>query len=136
VVDVEGNPPEMCRPLCRVSDRVAAERRRPQFAKLLIVWCPEADSAKEAKAAFAAVGIENWKSRPGYFRVPEAHLYRVLQRVEDPVARILFVGPFASESQNSYIHGSGGRYLASRRIEVLRAMAIGGRERAQGYSSK
>jgi hypothetical protein len=114
VVDVEGNPPDRrqrCVGLSAASlTGSPRNRERPQFVKLLIVWCPEADSAKEAKAASAAVGIENWKSRPGYFRVPGAHLYTVLHRVEDPVARILFVGPFHRRARIHTSHGSGGRY--------------------------
>jgi predicted alpha/beta hydrolase len=56
-----------------------------------------------------------------YFEVPGAHLYTVLHLVADPVARVLLVGPFASERQNSYgpwVRWA--RYLAERRIEVLR----------------
>jgi alpha/beta superfamily hydrolase len=57
----------------------------------------------------------------GYFRVPRAHLYTVLHRVEAPVARVLLVGPFASERHNSYIPWVGwARYLAARQMEVLR----------------
>jgi len=57
----------------------------------------------------------------GYFRVPGAHLYTVLHRVEDPVARILLVGPFASERHNSYIPWvRWARYLAAHGIEALR----------------
>jgi hypothetical protein len=53
--------------------------------------------------------------------VPGAHIYTVLHRVDDPVARMLLVGPFASERQNSYIPWvRWARYLASRGIEVLR----------------
>ena len=57
----------------------------------------------------------------GYFSVPGAHLYTVLHEVADPVARALLVGPFASERQNTYgpwVRWA--RYLAERRIEVLR----------------
>jgi len=56
-----------------------------------------------------------------YFSVPGAHLYTVLHEVADPVARALLVGPFASERQNTYgpwVRWA--RYLAERRIEVLR----------------
>jgi pimeloyl-ACP methyl ester carboxylesterase len=57
----------------------------------------------------------------GYFTVPGAHLYTVLHQVEDPVARILLVGPFASERHFSYhTWVRWARYLAARRIEVLR----------------
>lgn len=56
-----------------------------------------------------------------YFRVPDAHLYTVLHRAEDPVARVLLVGPFASERHFSYpTWVRWARYLAARQIEVLR----------------
>jgi Serine aminopeptidase, S33 len=56
-----------------------------------------------------------------YFEVPGAHLYTVLHSVTDPVARVLLVGPFASERHNSYWAWVGwARYLAARQIEVLR----------------
>ncbi len=59
--------------------------------------------------------------RAGYFRVPGAHLYTVLHEVSDPIARVLLSGPFASERHNSYIPWvRWARYLAERRIEVLR----------------
>lgn len=57
----------------------------------------------------------------GYLSVPGAHLYTVLHRVTEPVARVLLVGPFASERQNSYLPWiRWARYLAALRIEVLR----------------
>ncbi len=57
----------------------------------------------------------------GYFQVSDVHLYTVLHRVEDPVARVLLVGPFASERHFSYHPWvRWARYLAARRIEVLR----------------
>jgi pimeloyl-ACP methyl ester carboxylesterase len=57
----------------------------------------------------------------GYFEVSDAHLYTVLHRVENPVARVLLVGPFASERHFSYHPWvRWARYLAARRIEVLR----------------
>jgi serine aminopeptidase S33 family len=57
----------------------------------------------------------------GYFGVSGAYLYTVLHEVPDPVARVLFVGPFASERHNSYLPWvRWARYLAKRRIEVLR----------------
>jgi len=57
----------------------------------------------------------------GYFDVPGAHLYTVLHGVADPVARVLLVGPFASERHSSYIPWvRWARYLASRGIECLR----------------
>jgi hypothetical protein len=57
----------------------------------------------------------------GYFEVPGSHLYTVLHRVEEPVARLLLVGPFASERHSSYIPWVlWARYLAGKGIEVLR----------------
>jgi Serine aminopeptidase, S33 len=57
----------------------------------------------------------------GYFTVPGAHLYTVLHEVTDPVARILLVGPLTSERHYSYHPWvRWARYLAARRIEVLR----------------
>lgn len=59
--------------------------------------------------------------RAGYFEVSGAHLYTVLHEVHDPVARLLLVGPFASERHNTYIPlVRWARYLAARNIEVLR----------------
>lgn len=56
-----------------------------------------------------------------YFAVPGAHLYTVLHRAKNPVARVLLVGAFASERHVS-IHPwvRWARYLAARGIEVLR----------------
>ena len=57
----------------------------------------------------------------GYFAVPGAHLYTVLHRVEEPVARVLLCGPFASERHSSYDPWvRWARYLAQRGVEVLR----------------
>jgi len=61
------------------------------------------------------------QEQAGYFPVPGAHLYTVLHQVTDPAARILLVGSFASErhfSYHSWVRWA--RYLAKRRIEVLR----------------
>ena len=59
--------------------------------------------------------------RAGYFEVSGAHLYTVLHEVEAPLARLLLVGPFASERHNTYIPlVRWARYLAARNIEVLR----------------
>ena len=59
--------------------------------------------------------------RAGYFEVPGAHLYTVLHHVDHPVARVLLVGPFASERHSSYIPWVyWARYLAAKGIEVLR----------------
>jgi len=56
-----------------------------------------------------------------YFTVPGAHLYTVLHQVEAPVARVLLIGPFASERHFSYRPWvRWARYLAERRIEVVR----------------
>ncbi len=57
----------------------------------------------------------------GYFQVGGAHLYTVLHEVADPIARVLLIGPFASERHNSYLPWvRWARYLAARHIEVLR----------------
>ena len=59
--------------------------------------------------------------RAGYFPVSGAHLYTVLHEVKNPVARVLLVGPFASERHNSYLPWvRWARYLAEENIEVLR----------------
>ena len=59
--------------------------------------------------------------RARYFQVPGAHLFTVLHESADPVARILLVGPFASERQYSYIPWvRWARYLSEKQIEVLR----------------
>jgi alpha/beta superfamily hydrolase len=69
-------------------------------------------------------GIQFSKHHPehaGYFEVPHAHLYTVLHEVKDPIARVLLVGPFASQRQNSYLPWvRWARYLAANNIEVLR----------------
>ncbi len=63
----------------------------------------------------------NLPEQAGYFTVPGANLYAVLHPAADPVARVLLVGAFASERHSSY-HAwvRWARYLAARRIEVLR----------------
>jgi pimeloyl-ACP methyl ester carboxylesterase len=59
--------------------------------------------------------------RAGYFPVAGAHLYTVLHEVENPTARVLLVGSFASERHTSYLPWiRWARYLASRGIEVIR----------------
>jgi hypothetical protein len=56
-----------------------------------------------------------------YYQVSGAHLYTVLHEVSSPLARVLLVGPFASERHFSYHPWvRWARYLAARRIEVLR----------------
>jgi alpha-beta hydrolase superfamily lysophospholipase len=56
-----------------------------------------------------------------YFEVPGAHLYTVLHQTTDPLARVFLVGPFASERLSSYYPWvRWARYLAERRVEVLR----------------
>jgi hypothetical protein len=61
------------------------------------------------------------EERAGYFPVPGAHLYTVLHEAIDPVARVLLVGPFASERHNSYLPWvRWARELAAKNIEVLR----------------
>ena len=59
--------------------------------------------------------------RAAYFDVSGSHLYTVLHEATDPIARALLVGPFASERHSSYHPWvRWARYLAARRIEVLR----------------
>jgi pimeloyl-ACP methyl ester carboxylesterase len=61
------------------------------------------------------------QEQAGYFPVPGAHLYTVLHAIEHPVARVLLVGPFASERHNSYLPWvRWARTLAAENIEVLR----------------
>jgi pimeloyl-ACP methyl ester carboxylesterase len=56
-----------------------------------------------------------------YYPVSGAYLYTVLHEVSNPLARVLLVGPFASERHFSYHPWvRWARYLAARRIEVLR----------------
>jgi alpha/beta superfamily hydrolase len=63
----------------------------------------------------------NLPEQAGYFAVPGANLYAVLHPATDPVARVLLVGPFASERHSSYLAWvRWARYLAARHIEVLR----------------
>jgi hypothetical protein len=58
---------------------------------------------------------------PGYFEVPGAHLHTVLHKVEKPTARVLLVGPFASERHRSYLPWvRWARFLAAENVEVLR----------------
>jgi alpha-beta hydrolase superfamily lysophospholipase len=56
-----------------------------------------------------------------YFEVDGAHLYTVLHAETAPVARILLIGAFASQRHYSYLPWiRWARYLAARRLEVLR----------------
>jgi hypothetical protein len=58
---------------------------------------------------------------PGYFPVSGASLYTVLHKVENPVARVLLVGPFASERHTSYrTWVQWARHLSTKGFEVLR----------------
>jgi hypothetical protein len=61
------------------------------------------------------------EERAGYFPVSGAHLYTVLHEVAKPAARVLLVGPFASERHNSYLPWvRWARHLAANGVEVLR----------------
>jgi hypothetical protein len=65
--------------------------------------------------------VPSVSERPGYFPVSGGHLYTVLHEVAQPVARVLLVGPSASERHLSYRPWvQWARYLAARNIEVLR----------------
>ena len=79
-------------------------------------------SARRSGGACLAGDLSmNPLEQAGYFEVSGAHLYTVLHGVADPVARVLLVGPFASERHRSYIPWvRWARYLAARRIECLR----------------
>jgi hypothetical protein len=64
---------------------------------------------------------ENPLEKAGYLELSGAHLYTVLHHVPDPIARILLVGPFASERHFSYVPWvRWARFLASKGIEALR----------------
>jgi hypothetical protein len=57
----------------------------------------------------------------GYFAFSGAHLYSVLHEVTEPIARILLVGPFASDRPFSYVPWvRWARFLAAKRVEALR----------------
>jgi hypothetical protein len=57
----------------------------------------------------------------GYRKVSGAYLYTVLHEVPNPLARVLLIGPFASERHNAYLPWvRWARYLATQGIEVLR----------------
>ena len=59
--------------------------------------------------------------RAGYVAFRGDHLYSVLHEVTNPIARILLVGPFASERHFSYVPWvRWARFLASKGIEALR----------------
>lgn len=61
------------------------------------------------------------QERAGYFPVSGVHLYTVLHEVKHPVARVLLIGPFASERHNSYLPWvRWARAIAAENIEVLR----------------
>jgi hypothetical protein len=64
---------------------------------------------------------ENPLEKAGYLELSGAHLYTVLHQVPDPIARVLLVGPFASERHFSYVPWvRWARFLASKGIEALR----------------
>jgi hypothetical protein len=65
--------------------------------------------------------IDKSLEQAGYLELSGADLYVVLHRAKDPIARVLLVGPFASERHYSYIPWvQWARFLAKRRIETLR----------------
>lgn len=66
-------------------------------------------------------GPNNSLEQAGYLEFAGVHIYSVLHGVADPIARVLLVGPFASERYVSYVPWvRWARFLASRRIEALR----------------
>src|SRR5882757_6216650 len=63
----------------------------------------------------------NLPERAGYFPVSGLHLHTVLHQVENPVARLLLAGSFASERHYSFDPWvRWARYVAERGVEVLR----------------
>jgi hypothetical protein len=65
--------------------------------------------------------VDNPIEQAGYLKLGEAHLYTVLHRVANPIARVLLVGPFASERHFSYTPWvRWARFLANQQIEALR----------------
>lgn len=69
----------------------------------------------------ADVASDNTAEQHGYIAVPGAHLYTVLHQVPHPRARILLIGPFASERHISYnFWVRWARYLSKQGIEVAR----------------
>jgi hypothetical protein len=65
--------------------------------------------------------VKRPRETAAYFEIPGAYLYTVLHEVEDPIARVLLVGPFASERHFSYHPWvRWARYLARKHVEVLR----------------
>lgn len=59
--------------------------------------------------------------QPGYLEIAGAKLYVVVHAVENPVARVLLAGPFASERHSSYpAWVRWARCLASQGVEALR----------------
>jgi Serine aminopeptidase, S33 len=74
---------------------------------------------RQVQTELTANGIV--EEHAGYCRVPGAHLYTVLHKVSDPVARVLLIGPFASERHNSYLPWvRWARHLSATGVEVLR----------------
>ena len=66
-------------------------------------------------------GLKNPLEQAGYLEFSGTHIYSVLHGAADPVARVLLVGPFASERFASYVPWvRWARFLASRRMEALR----------------
>jgi hypothetical protein len=65
--------------------------------------------------------LKNPLEQAGYLEFRGTHIYAVLHGAAEPVARVLLVGPFASERHFSYLPWvRWARFLAARRIEALR----------------
>jgi hypothetical protein len=65
--------------------------------------------------------VNNPLEQAGYLESSGTQIYTVLHGVADPIARVLLVGPFASERFAAYVPWvRWARFLASRRIETLR----------------
>lgn len=79
-------------------------------------------SGLSAAGRFAGAGCKTSGESAGYLQVSAAcQIYYVLHPCERPLARVLLVGPFASERPHSYIPWvRWARYLAAHRMEALR----------------
>ena len=69
-----------------------------------------------------APGSAAQQERAGYFKTASGeHLYTVLHEAATPAARVLLIGPFASERHHSYLPWiRWARFLAARGVEALR----------------
>jgi hypothetical protein len=101
---------------------IAQSRRAAQeYIKSLAPYFDILRLGKQSLVKTQFVHVKQLPEHPRYFEVPGAHLYTVLHEVEEPVARVLLVGPFASERHRSYLPWvRWARFLAAENVEVLR----------------